>query len=144
MNTVGPTSKVRLHYRIRLEDGTVVESSYDRRPLEFTMGQQMVLPAFEQALLGLREGETRTFVVPPECAYGEYRADRVIEMRRGEIGSHLSLRAGTTLPIRLPSGSVAEVRIVRVTPQSITVDANHPLAGKKLIFEVTLLKILDS
>lgn len=134
--------KVRLHYRGTLADGTVFESSFDSRPLEFIIGQQMVIPAFEEAVIGMQEGQSKTFTLAAAQAYGEYRSDRVIEINRSEIGPHVVVKADAVVPLRLPGGLVSEVRIVRITPDTITVDANHPLAGKQLTFEIKLLHIV--
>ena len=132
---------VKVHYTGRLSDGTVFDSSRDREPLEFTLGIGEVIPGFEQAVLGMEPGETKTVTIPAEEAYGPRRADMIIEVSRDQVAPGLPLAIGQQLQLRLQDGRVIPVVVADLSEETVTIDANHPLAGEDLTFEIELVAI---
>ncbi len=134
---------VRVHYHGTLEDGTVFSSTYEEQePFEFTIGQQSVLPRFEMAVIGMNEGETRRISLSPEEAYGQHRKEFVFAMDRTQAPPNLELELGKRLQVRTNRGDNVIATITQVTPDSIVLDANDPLAGKTLQFTIELVKIM--
>ncbi len=133
---------VRVHYSGFLDDGTVFDSSLDREPFEFTLGQGMVIPGFEDAVVGMDVGETKTVNIPSERAYGPYRDELLVSVERSQVPPNIEPDLGMELQIRTPEGTVTNVTITEMDEESITLDANHPLAGKDLIFEIKLVEIV--
>ncbi len=137
---VGDTVKV--HYSGTLEDGSVFDSSREREPFELTLGQQMAIPGFEKAIVGMEMGETKTVSFPPEDAYGPYNEGLLIVFERSQVPPDADPQVGMQLQLRSPEGTDVNAVITNVTEDKITFDANHPLAGKALKFEIQLLEIL--
>ncbi len=133
--TAGDT--VRVHYTGRLDDGTVFDSSEGRDPIEFTLGTQAVIPGFESAVRGLEVGESRTVVIGPEDAYGPYHHDRVVVVGRDRFPAELSIEPGMVLRAQGERGDLM-VTVTDITGDRVTIDGNHPLAGKQLTFDVEL------
>jgi peptidylprolyl isomerase len=132
---------VKVHYTGRLSDGTIFDSSRDREPLEFTLGIGEVIPGFEQAVLGMEPGEVKTVTIPAEDAYGPRREDMIIEVSRDQVAPDLQLAIGQQLQLRLQDGRVIPVTVADLTEETVTIDANHPLAGEDLTFEIELVAI---
>lgn len=136
-------SKVTLDYEGRLEDGTVFDSSTHgdhSHPLEFEVGSGQVIPGFESAVMGMSVDEEKEFSIEPENAYGQ-RDDRLTkEIPRSALPPEPEPQKGMTLMMRTPQGDIP-VMISEVKPESVVLDFNHPLAGKKLIFKIKVLKI---
>ncbi len=132
---------VKVHYVGRLEDGTVFDSSYDREPLEFTIGQRQLIPGFEQGVIGMEPGESKTITISAEQAYGPYRPEKVIDVDRRQLPEGLEPEVGMRLRGIEPSGRVIDFTIIGVTDAEVTLDGNHPLAGKNLSFDIELLEI---
>lgn len=132
--------KVQIHYRGTLEDGTGFDSSEGKDPLEFTLGEKAVIPGFENAVVGMEEGEIRTVSIPPEEAYGKHREDLVVSVERSQVPAHIDPQLGATLQVDTDDGHLNMV-ITKVTGEQVTLDANHPLAGKALTFEINLVNI---
>lgn len=132
---------VRVHYTGKLEDGTVFDTSEDREPLEFKIGEQKVIPGFEQAVAGMEPGEKKTVELTPEQAYGPHREDMVMEMDRDEVPDNVDPEVGQQLQLRLQSGQTVPVLITDISDGAVTIDANHPLAGKTLVFEIELVDV---
>jgi FKBP-type peptidyl-prolyl cis-trans isomerase 2 len=132
---------VQVHYTGKLEDGTVFDTSQDREPLEFTIGEDRVIPGFESAVLGMEPGDSKTQELGPDDAYGQRREDMVMELDRGQIPEDLDPEVGQQLHLRMEDGQRVPVVITKLGEESVTIDANHPLAGKKLIFDIELISI---
>jgi len=133
---------VRVHYTGRFEDGTVFDTSQDREPIEFTLGEHQVIPGFENAVTGMQAGETKTAQIPPEEAYGERREDLLIDVPRAEVPADIDPQIGQTLQVQGAGGQVFPVVVASVGEDTITLDANHPLAGRSLIFDIHLIDIV--
>jgi len=133
---------VKVHYTGKLEDGTIFDSSADREPLQFTIGEELLIPGFEEAIIGMSPGETKTAVVSADQAYGPYREEMVLEVDRTQLPPELEPEIGQQLQMQQPDGQVVLIKIVDVSDSVVKLDANHPLAGKDLTFDIQLLEIL--
>ncbi len=137
---IGDTVKV--HYTGRLGNGTIFDTSVEREPLQFTLGQGQVIRGFEQAVLGMTVGESKTVVIPADEAYGPYRDELVIVANRSNFPPGWEPEIGDQLPLTQPDGREIWVRVVEITESTITIDANHHLAGKDLVFDIELVEVL--
>lgn len=126
---------VRVHYTGTLDDGTVFDSSRDREPLEFTMGEGMLIPGFEAALMGLAAGDTTKTTIQPEDAYGEPNDELILAVAREQVPDHITPEVGLMLQVQTEEGMM-DVTITDVTDEQVVLDANHPLAGESLTFEI--------
>ena len=132
---------VRVHYTGRLEDGTVFDTSMERHPLRFTIGEDWIFPGFEQAVVGMHPGESKTVRVPMEDAFGPYREDMVVTVDRDRLPGDLYLEVGQTLEITSSGSQRTMVTVTHISDSEVTLDANHPLAGKDLILDVRLIEV---
>jgi peptidylprolyl isomerase len=132
---------VKVHYTGKLEDGTVFDSSSGREPLEFTLGEGQVITGFEEAVLGMTLGERRTAKVEAEKGYGPRREEMVVDVDRKQFPDNIDPSVGQRLEIRQPEGQTVMVTVVDISEGKVTLDANHPLAGRMLEFEIQLLDI---
>lgn len=132
---------VKVHYTGKLGDGTVFDSSRERGPLEFTIGKKMLIPGFEAAVEGMEEGDTQSVSISPGEAYGERMDELVMVVQRSEFPENIDPQVGLALTVRHPEAGVIETRITEVTDDDVTIDANHPLAGQELTFEIELVEI---
>ncbi|NBB74758.1 MAG: peptidylprolyl isomerase [Bacteroidetes bacterium] len=132
---------VQVHYTGKLKDGTVFDTSEEREPLSFTIGEERVIPGFEKAVVGMEPGDTKTEELPPAQAYGEHREDMVMELERDQLPDNLEPKVGQQLQLRMQNGQEVPVVITELGEESVTIDANHPLAGKDLVFEIELVEI---
>ncbi|MGB5451681.1 MAG: peptidylprolyl isomerase [Sedimenticolaceae bacterium] len=133
---------VRVHYTGTLEDGTQFDSSRGADPLEFAMGQGQLIAGFEMAVAGLAPGESVTVTLAPEEAYGESDAGMVQEVPRRMMPEGVELEPGMVLQGQSDEGQVDNFTIVSLTEETVTLDANHPLAGKSLTFDIELVEIV--
>ena len=133
---------VNIHYTGKLEDGTVFDTSRSRHPLQFTIGKGQVIAGFEQAVIGMNLGESRTATVPVEQAYGQRRQDMIVTIQRDQLPPDLNPAVGQRLELTQTDDQTILVTVTDMTDATLTLDANHPLAGKDLTFEIELLKIV--
>ena len=133
---------VKVHYTGRLADGTVFDTSMEREPLEFTLGEGELIPGFEQAVLGMTAGESKTATILADQAYGPHRTERVIDVERHHLPPDLQPELGQRLQMTRPDGTTINVVVTTITETQVTLDANHPLAGQDLIFDLILVEIL--
>jgi len=136
-----PGKNVRVHYKGTLADGTVFDSSEGRDPIEFELGTGSVIPGFENAVAEMEVAETRTVTIPFAEAYGEKREEMVGQVDRASLPEEITPEVGMMLTMQTPDGDLP-VRIIELDEESMTIDANHPLAGEDLTFELTLVEIL--
>ena len=137
----GEGNTVQVQYTGRLKDGTIFDTSVGKDPLEFTLGAGQMIPGFERAVLGMKVGETKTVTIPSADAYGPHIDGLTAEVSRSEMPEGMTPRVGQKLQVMGDNGRVSNVTITAVTETMVTIDANHPLAGKDLIFEIKLLSI---
>ena len=142
--------RVKVHYTGRLDDGTVFDSSECKDdgcgcghgPLEFTIGAGEVIPGFDAGVKGLALGESKTIHIPVEDAYGERVEEMVAQVPRGDLPPEMNPEVGQQLEVTQEDGQVFQVLVTEVTEETITIDANHPLAGQALNFDIRLEEIL--
>jgi peptidylprolyl isomerase len=134
---------VKVHYTGKLtEDGTVFDSSEDREPLEFTLGEGQLIPGFEEAVIGMEEGDDTTVEIASEDAYGERREDLELEVAKDDLPDEVDPQVGMQLQMQQQEdGRAIPVQITAVEDDYVKLDANHPLAGKDLTFDIELVEL---
>ncbi len=141
MTQASAGNKVQIHYKGTLEDGSVFDSSEGRDPLEFEVGSGAIIPGLDRAIEGMRAGEQKTVTIPCTEAYGDYQAQARQDVPRDQIPDSIPLEQGTMLQMQTPEGRAVPVMVAEVTDTSVTLDANHPLAGKDLTFAVEVVSV---
>ncbi|MCL4674646.1 MAG: peptidylprolyl isomerase [Pararhodobacter sp.] len=132
---------VQIHYTGTLADGTVFDSSEGRDPLSFTLGSGQIIPGLDTAIDGMAQGEQKTVTIPSDQAYGAHNPDAVQAIPRDQIPAEIPVTPGTQLQMQTPDGRAVPVVVAAADDQSVTLDANHPLAGKDLTFAVELVAV---
>lgn len=133
---------VRVHYLGKLQNGTVFDTTVARDPIEFTIGRGQVIPGFEQAVIGLEPGERLTVTIPADKAFGAYRKEMVQIVHPEQLSQDMEAQVGQQLRIPQQDGDGFVVTVTDVSDESVTLDANHPLAGEDLLFDIRLEEIL--
>lgn len=133
---------VRIHYTGTLDDGTQFDSSAGREPLEFTLGSGQVIAGFDKAVDGMTVGDCATVTLSPDEAYGEHHEKLIQQVPRSTLPEEMKLEIGMQLQTQDPDGQIMNLVVTEITEGSITVDANHPLAGLSLTFAIELLEIV--
>ncbi len=133
--------KVQVHYTGKLDDGTVFDSSQGRDPLEFQLGTGSVIPGFEEAVVGMQEGENKTAHIPADQAYGEYHDEMLLTVPRDQFPPDVEPQVGQELQLREQDGQTFVVQVKDVSGDEVTLDANHPLAGEDLTFDIQLVRV---
>ena len=139
--TLEAGTRVLVHYTGTLDDGTKFDSSREREPLEVILGQDMVIPGFEKAIVGLEPGQSITVTIPEEEAYGPHHEEMVIRVPKASFPAEITPAVGEQLILRSPDGNELPALIVDVDDEEATLDANHPLAGFALTFEIELISV---
>ena len=134
---------VKIHYTGKLQDGSIFDSSKDGEPLELTLGAGKVIPCFEKEIIGMSLDDSKTFDIAAEEAYGAYREELVVEIDKERVPEDLNLEIGRQLTLRQADGQTFRVTVTDVSEETVTLDANHPLAGENLTFEVQLVEIVS-
>lgn len=132
---------VKIHYTGTLEDGTTFDSSAGRDPLEFTLGSGQVIVGFDEAVTGMKTGDKKNVSIPADKAYGERNEEMVITAPRDQVPKDIDPEVGQQLQMAGPDNQPIVVRITKVTDEHILLDANPPLAGKDLVFDIELVAI---
>lgn len=135
---------VRVHYTGTLEDGTTFDSSEGREPLEFTLGSGQVIPGFDAGVSGMEPGQTKTIQIPAEEAYGPRRDEMTLQVSPDQFPEGMDPEVGQQLQLQQPDGQAVVVRVAEVSDVVVVLDANHPLAGEDLTFELTLDEIVEA
>ena len=141
MTDVKAGDTVRIHYTGTLTDGTTFDSSEGRDPLEFTVGSGQIIPGLDKALPGMAVGDTKTVNVPADEAYGQAKPDARQSVPRDQVPADIPLDIGTRLQVQTPTGQQMAVTVAEVTDEAVVLDANHPLAGQDLTFDIELVSI---
>ncbi|WP_404406346.1 peptidylprolyl isomerase [Pelagibacterium halotolerans] len=134
---------VRIHYTGRLTDGTEFDSSKDREPLEFQLGSGQIISGLDNQVQGMNEGESATVTIPADEAYGQHRPEGVQTVPRERIPEGVDVSPGARLQATGADGRAMTLTVVNSTEEEVTVDANHPLAGKDLVFDVELIEVVN-
>lgn len=140
MSFVGSGDTLQVHFISKRPDGEIFENTHTTEPVTFTIGKKQINPAFEEALLGKNEGEMVTVILSPEKAYGKYLKRLVIPINRKKLRLEHEPEPGDIITVDV-FDRPCKVTVVDVTATKITVDANHPLAGETLTYEITIMKI---
>ncbi|MHC4619854.1 MAG: FKBP-type peptidyl-prolyl cis-trans isomerase [Planctomycetota bacterium] len=135
-------NKVKVHYTGKLDDDTTFQSSLGRDPLEFTIGQESIIPALENAVIGMEPGDSKTVKIGADEAFGPYREDLVRTLERSLFPEDVDLQVGKRLNMSETDGREIAVTVTDVSELSVTLDANHPLAGENLVFDIELVEIV--
>jgi FKBP-type peptidyl-prolyl cis-trans isomerase 2 len=133
---------VRVHYTGKLKDGEVFDSSRQREPLELKLGDGQVIEGFEGALVGMSAGQSKRVHVPAAKGYGQRQDDMVLEFERRTLPPDLDPQVGHQMQLQTHEGRQVPAFVTRVSESIVTVDANHPLAGKDLVFDLELIEIV--
>ena len=141
MNQVKSNDTVKVHYTGKLENGQIFDSSINKEPLEFKLGEGQIIPGLEKGLLDMKVSEKKTVTVSQEEAYGEVKKELFQEVPKTELPPEIKPEVGMGLVAKNPDGSERQLRVAEVKNDSIIIDANHPLAGQNLIFDVELVDI---
>jgi peptidylprolyl isomerase len=136
--------KVRVHYHGKLRSGETFDSSEGRDPLEFTVGSGQVIKGFDEGVKGMKPGDTKTVEIPVGDAYGEKENERIVEFPKDQFPPDLTPEVGMQLMMSDGSGQQLPVMITEVKEEAVVLDANHPLAGQDLIFDIELVEIVPS
>jgi peptidylprolyl isomerase len=135
---------VRIHYTGMLTDGTKFDSSKEREPLQFEVGAGKVLPGLDKQVVGMSVGDVQTIKIPAEEAFGQHDPHKIQKVPRSNVPADLDVRPGTQLQAQSSGGTPMTISVVDVNSEEITVDANHPLAGRDVVFEVELTEIVKA
>jgi len=141
MSGIKKGDKVKVVLIGKFSDGTVFDSTEEIGPIEFEVGAGQVMPKFEEHIIGMKKGEKKTFTVSSDDAYGPERTELVGEVSREHLPKDIDPEVGMQLQIQQPQGPAATVKIVAVKEDAVTLDANHPLAGKDLTYEVEIIEV---
>ena len=133
---------VKVHYTGKLDDGTVFDTSTGREPLQFTVGEGQLIPDFEKTIVGMNPGESKTIQIPSDKAYGSHAEEMVMVVDRSEFPEDMELKVDQRLQLRQSDGRVFTVTVTAVSESKVTLDGNHPLAGKDLTFDIQLTEIV--
>ncbi len=138
---VGPGVAVTLHFSLTLEDGTVIDSNFERDPASFVVGDGNMLPGFEEALFGLHAGDEQVFHIPPEKGFGQHNASNVQTIDRDQFPDDVDLKPGLMLSFSDAANTELPGVVYEVTDDQVTVDFNHPLAGRVIEFSVKIVDV---
>ena len=141
MQQVQKGDAVSVHYHGKLTDGTTFDSSEGREPLQFTAGSGQVIKGFDEAIVGMAAGEKKTVNIPVGDAYGDRNEDMIMDYPKSDFPADMNPEVGMELQMGDDAGNVFPVVIVEVTDDMVLLDANHPLAGQDLIFEIEVVSI---
>jgi peptidylprolyl isomerase len=133
---------VKVNYTGKLSDGTIFDSSIGRHPIQFTVGKGQLIAGFEKAMLGMSAGDKKIVVIPSAEAYGPRQDSAVVEVERKNLPPDVDAQVGQRLELTQEDDSKILVTVMNATEKSLTLDANHPLAGKDLTFEIELMTII--
>lgn len=141
MSQVKENDTIKVHYTGKLSNGQVFDSSLERDPLEVTLGQGMLIPGFEKGMLNMEVNEKKTITIPVDEAYGDVQKELFYEVKNDQLPQDMAPQVGMALASKAPDGREVQFRVAEVNEDHIIVDANHPLAGQELIFDLELIEI---
>ena len=141
MTTAKPGDRVKINYTGTLDNGDIFDSSQNRSPLQFVIGGSQVFKDIEDSVIGMKVGESKKIHIKATDAFGKRKKELLLSMQREKLPEALELKIGLNLKLKQPDGSVIPVKVKEITDKKVTLDANHPLAGKDLNFEIELLQV---
>lgn|SRR5690606_5787059 len=141
MSQVKENDTVKVHYTGKLSNGQVFDSSLEREPLEITLGQGMLIPGFEKGMVNMKVNEKKTINIPVSEAYGDVQEELFHKVLKEQLPQEITPEVGMALGSKNPDGTEVQFRIAEVNDDHIIIDANHPLAGHDLIFDIELVEI---
>lgn len=141
---IGPDTTVTLHFSVSLSSGELVDSTKGKNPATFTFGDGSLLPGFEESLIGLKRGDRRSVILPPEKAFGEWNENNVQPMPRKNFSADLELAPGLILSFADANKAELPGVVKEFNDDEVVIDFNHPLAGRELIFEVDIISVVQS
>ena len=141
MDQVKNGDKVKVHYTAKLEDGRVFESTHENPPFDFVVGDKKIMPGLEQGVIGMEVGSKKTIEIPPGKAFGPRRPELVVEVCKSDLPSNITPTLGQRLKIQMPDDQTVFVTVTQLEDETVTLDANHPLAGEVLIYTVHLVSL---
>ena len=133
---------VKVHYTGKLDDGRVFDTSVDKEPLKFILGDGQLIPGFENAVQGMTVGDKKTIKIPAEDAYGPHRKELLVEISKEQLPQGMNAEIGQQLQAKQPDGQILVFTITDITEEKVMLDGNHPLAGQDLTFEIELVEIV--
>ncbi len=142
MTKITEGATVEVHYTGKLEDGTIFDSSLEREPLKFTLGQGKLIPGFETGILDMAVNDKKIIFIPSDQAYGQRQDEMMHEVKKSQLPQESKPEVGMPLSSQGPDGQEMHFIITEIKEESIIVDGNHPLAGKDLTFEIEVLSIV--
>ena len=141
MNKVKNGDRVKIHYTGKLKDGELFDTSRERQPLEFIVGNREIVPVLENSVIGMEAGDTKSLEVSPEEAFGPRQEELVIEVKKSSLPDHIEPCLGQKLQMKDENGNLVDLAIVEIKEETIALDANHPLAGHTLFLDLELVEI---
>jgi peptidylprolyl isomerase len=142
MSVATKGNTVKVHYTGKLKDGTIFDSSKDKEPLEFIIGDGKMIKGFDVAVEGMKVGDDKSITIPSDEAYGEKREDMMLDVPLDQVPTEIKPEVGMDLSIQNQQGQPTPVKVVHVDESKITLDANHPLAGQDLVFDINLVDVV--
>ena len=133
---------VKVHYQAKTQEQIIFDSTIQMEPLVFTIGDGQIIPEFEKALIGMNSGEKKSIFLKSNDAFGPYLAELITTVDKSQLPPNVSLEQGQQLQIQEPNGQMLLVKVLDITDSTVTFDANHPLAGKDITFDILLLAII--
>ncbi len=133
---------VKVHYKARTDEQIIFDSSAQANPLQFKIGDEQIIPAFEEAIIGMNAGDSKTINIHSNEAFGPYLNELISTVEKNQLPPNLELEVGQQLQIQQPDGQILLVKVLDMSASTVTFDANHPLAGKDLIFDIQLVEII--
>jgi peptidylprolyl isomerase len=133
---------VKVHYTIKLGDGTIIGSTANQEPLQFTIGDGQIIPGFDQAVVGMNPGESRTVQIPADQAFGPHLEEMVVMVERKNFPTDWKPRVGEQVQFKQEDGAIISLMVTDTSEANVTLDGNHPLAGKDLTFDIQFLGVI--
>lgn len=131
---------VKVHYTVKLGDGTIIGSTGNQEPLEFTIGEGQIIPGVEQAVIGMNPGESKTLQIPADKAFGPHTEEMVVVVDRKHFPEDWEPRVGEHVQFKEEDGEMLSLMVAKISGAEVTLDGNHPLAGKDLTFDIRFIE----
>lgn len=144
MSQIKKGDSIKFHYTGRIKDGEIIDSSSGKEPLSVKIGEGQLIVGMEEALLQMRVGEKKIVEITPKKGYGDRSKEYIFEIARSTMPPDLKFEVGQLVDFTQPNGQIAKIPVLKILSDKVVFDANHPLAGKDLVFEIEVIEILES